>query len=182
MITNRISQMGANDFLELDYSVGLGGDIAIIPETDPTHSTTYRIVYSGKEYDEVYAPFASLQIVPQSDNSLYSQSPIYTQPLSTLPQPDRVIYPNALYPNPYNNVSYSQLAEALGVLKSSTSYGSLTFPLILDTYRALFVVDPQLYLPLFDREYNILNNTSNTWLYDPIVPNNSLAYIIYYGL
>jgi hypothetical protein len=190
-LTNRIQQLGANDIYYLDGSTGVGEALktpAIIPDTDPVSIWNESIFYTGQEYSDYYMPFSTGTVgvtgtdIAVSDQSLYSQSPSYITPIANLPAPEKVIWPNALYPTPYNNVSYSQMAEAILILRNTpVAYASLTITQILVTYRNLYVADPINYIPLFDREYNtILTNPSWVYLASP-TPNNSLAYIMYYG-
>jgi len=191
VLTNRIQQLGANDIYYLDGSTGVGEALktpAIIPDTDPVSIWNESIFYTGQEYTDYYMPFSTGSVgitgtnIAVSDQSLYSQSPSYITPITNLPAPEKVIWPNALYPTPYNNVSYSQMAEAILILRDTpVAYGSLTISQILNAYRNLYVADPINYLPLFDREYNtIVANPSWVYLASP-TPNNSLAYIMYYG-
>ena len=191
LITNRVQQLGANDYLDLDGTTGVGGPLQTyvdLPETDPITTWTQSIYYTGEEYDQFYAPFTTGTSVtgtniPVSDYSLFSQSPTYTTPYQSLPAPEKIIWTSSLYvaSGCYNNVSYTQMAEAILSLRSTTAYGSLTVTAILNEYRNLYVADPQQYLPLFDREYNTIV-ASPDWLYKATpTPNNSLAYIMYFG-
>ena len=182
VITNAIQQLGFNDQFALDGSTGVGGTTAFIKDEDPVVTYPYDITYTGDEYTSIYAPFFSLTgtNIPASDKSIYSTNSTYALPSSSLPDPEKVIWPNAVFPTPYNNVSYTQMAQAIEVLRAlSVPYGSLTIPMILQTYRQLFLVDPVQYLPLFDREYNAIVANPG-WVYDAAIPNTSLAYIIYY--
>jgi hypothetical protein len=189
ILTNRMEQIGANDWVNLDGQNGLGLTRATtndIPGTDPLQTFTQSIVYTSQEYQDFYAPFFSMtgaKVLP-SDASVYAASSSASTSLAALPQPERVIYPTTINPTVYNNVSYSQMAEAILYLQSiGTAFGSLTISNILTAYRNLFVANPSKYLPLFDREYNVIvANPSWVYLSTPLnATNRSLAYLIYYG-
>ncbi|NCY24427.1 MAG: hypothetical protein EBX37_06065 [Alphaproteobacteria bacterium] len=184
LLSNRIQQLGANDKYDLDGTTGCNGLITI-PDFDPVTIYNHQILYTGQEYSDWFAPFTTGTLstgcnIPESDQSLYSLSSTYALPPSLLPQPERVIWPNDVFPDPYNNVSYSQMAQAILVLKASAvPFNSLTITDILDEYRNLYVVDPVQYLPLFDREYNYIAANPSWVLISSPTPNKSLAWIMY---
>ena len=187
LLTNRMEQIGANDWLALEGTTGVGLSIAtlcVIPDTHPITTYNEEVIFTAGEYENWYTPFLGVTgtNILASDNSIYAGTPNASQLWYNLPVPQRVIYPTTLYPTPYNNVSYSQLAAAVLVIKNSNiSYATITVGNIITEYNNLYVADPTYYIPMLAREQAaIIANPGFLYLASP-TPNNSLAYLIYYG-